>query len=478
MIDTAVILAGGLGTRLRPLTEETPKPLLPLRGKPILQHIIEQLARNGVKKIILSIGYKAAQIQQYFGDGSRFDVDIHYVIEAEPLGTGGAVKEAARGLTEPFFLIWADNLTDINFQQLREDYLTNPSSVLMVLTPREDVEHFGVAKLEGKKIVSFVEKPKREEAPSNFINAGAFIIDPQILAALPEGRSSIEKDCFEQLAGNGGLTAFIHTGQWFPTDTLEKYQYANESFQPFIDLPTKKILIADVDGTICDSCQVISPEMAKRIDELTSKGYVWAFISGTNSAELQRMISSQLKGEHHLLGTTGTNYTLIQNDSSQTIYTHELTESEKQEVIAACEKLSQQYGLVPYTSKEDQILDRHSQITFSGTGRGAPSEIKAAYDLDGKKREQWIAFLRQYLNPDKYEMTMGGTTSVDITRKGMDKLWGIQQFLQHHRFSPQQVLYFGDKLHPGGNDYPATRIVDCIAVRNPEDTLRQLQRLL
>ena len=126
MIDTAIILAGGLGTRLRPLTEETPKPLLPLRGKPILQHIIEQLARKGVKKIILSIGYKAAQIRQYFGDGSRFGVTIQYVIEAEPLGTGGAVKEAARSLTEPFFLVWADNLTDIDFQQMIHEIRASP----------------------------------------------------------------------------------------------------------------------------------------------------------------------------------------------------------------------------------------------------------------------------------------------------------------------------------------------------------------
>lgn len=477
MIDTAVILAGGLGTRLRPLTDETPKPLLPIKGKPILQHAIEHLKRRGITRIVLSIGFEGEKIKSYFQDGKEFGVSITYSIETEPLGTGGAVKKVLQGIIKPVFVIWGDNLMDINYRELHDAYLQHKTPVTMALTPREDVHNFGVAELQGDKIIRFVEKPAREKAPSNLINAGAIVLDPSCLQLLPEGKSSIEYDLYEKLKP-GEITAFIHTGQWFPTDTLEKYQYANESFQPFIDLPLKKILIADVDGTICDSCQVIAPEMAQQIDRLIQKGYTWVFISGTNSAELQRMISSQLKGEHHLLGTTGTNYTVITNGSSQKVYTHQLTEEEKREIVGACEKLAQHYGFVPYTSKEDQILDRHSQITFSATGRGAPSEVKATFDPDGKKRQEWIVFLRQYLDPQKYEITIGGTTSVDITRKGMDKLWGIQQFLQHHRFSPQQVLYFGDKLHPGGNDYPATQIVDCIAVRNPEDTLQQLRRLL
>ena len=114
MVDTAVILAGGLGTRLQPLTLHTPKPLLPLNGKPILGHIITQLQKHGVTKIIISVGYKADQIRDCFGDGSSYGLSIRYVVETKPLGTGGAVKQAARGLTEPFLLLWGDNLTDID----------------------------------------------------------------------------------------------------------------------------------------------------------------------------------------------------------------------------------------------------------------------------------------------------------------------------------------------------------------------------
>ncbi len=232
MIETAIILAGGLGTRLRPLTDETPKPLLPIKGKPIVQHTIEQLKKHGVKNIILSIGYKADKIKEYFGDGSKLGLNISYIVEDNPLGTGGAVKMAAQGITQPFILTWGDELKDIDYTDLHKSFLREAPQVAMVLTEREDVENFGVAKLEGNKIISFVEKPKREDAPSNLINAGAFIIEPECLKVLPEGKSSLEKDCFENLAPLGEISAYHHKGQWYPTDTLEKYNHANDNFKP------------------------------------------------------------------------------------------------------------------------------------------------------------------------------------------------------------------------------------------------------
>lgn len=232
MIDTAIILAGGLGTRLKPLTDVTPKPLLPIKNKPILEHILENLQKNGIKKVILSLGYKAEQIQNYFGDGSQYGLNITYIIETENLGTGGAVKQACQDLNRPFFLLWGDNLCNIDLQDMHKNYLRDASQVTMALTPREDVENFGVAKLEKNKIITFVEKPKREEAPSNLINAGIFIIDPLCLKILPEGKSSLERDCFEKLAPLGEITYYLHQGQWFPTDTLEKYYSAEENFRP------------------------------------------------------------------------------------------------------------------------------------------------------------------------------------------------------------------------------------------------------
>ncbi len=232
MINTAIILAGGKGTRLRPLTDETPKPLLPIQGKPIVEHIILNMKKYGVTNIILAIGYKADQIQNYFQDGSKWGVNITYEVEKEFLGTGGAIKQAAKNLTTPFILAWGDNLMNLDLEMMYKTYLRDAPQVTMALTPREDVEHFGVAKIENNKIIQFVEKPNREDAPSNLINAGAFIIDPECLNMLPEGKSSMEKDCFEKLAPLEEISAHIHDGQWFPTDNLDKYMGADEDFRP------------------------------------------------------------------------------------------------------------------------------------------------------------------------------------------------------------------------------------------------------
>ena len=230
MIDTVIILSGGLGTRLRPLTDTIPKSLLPISGKPIIEHIIIQSRKFGVSKVILSVGYKADLIKEYFGDGSKWDVSISYSIESEPLGTGGAIRFAARGLNKAFLLMWGDNLCDVDISALERMYEKLTCPVVMTLVEREDVENFGVAKLEGFKILGFVEKPSRELAPSKLINAGIFVMDPVLLSMLPLGKCSMEKDCFEKIAPLGKIGAFVHKGQWFPTDTLEKYTIANRMF--------------------------------------------------------------------------------------------------------------------------------------------------------------------------------------------------------------------------------------------------------
>ncbi len=476
MIKTAVILAGGLGTRLRPLTDTTPKPLLPIKGKPILQHIIENLKYHGVTNIILSIGYKAEIVQAYFNKLNNLGINLRYSIEPEPLGTGGAIKLASKELQEPFILLWGDNLIDLDLHALQQTHKKENALITMALTPREDVEYFGVAKLQNNKIISFVEKPKREEAPSNLINAGAFIVDPQALEILLDGKSSIEKECFELLAPQGKIAAYTHPGQWFPTDTLEKYNHANNLFLPLVNFHEKNVIIADVDETICESCQVISPEMAQQIDALIQKGYTFAFISGTNVAELTRMISSKVNQEHHLLATTGTNYTKVKEQNTQTIYNYSLTTAEKQEIKNAFEKLIAQYQIQSLTTTGDQIQDRDSQITLSAIGRNAPSHLKAAYDPTGAKRKEWVEFLKQYLDETKYDLKIGGTTSIDITKKGLDKEWGIRQFVQHNQIPFSSIVFLGDKIYPGGNDHPATKVVDCIAVKNPQDTLRKLKQ--
>jgi len=228
----AIILAGGLGERLRPLTDKTPKPLLPIKGIPIIEHAINNFKKHDIKDIILSIGYKADAIKEYFGDGSKLGVNISYCVEDEPLGTGGAIKEAAKDLKETFIAINGDNLADFNWTNIINHHKNNNAKVTIGLFPVEDVTQFGIARLEGDKLIEFIEKPTVEQAPSNLNNAGAYVFEPDALDILPQGKCSIEYDCFEKLSPKGTVYAYQHNSPWFPTDDLERYKYAEDNFIP------------------------------------------------------------------------------------------------------------------------------------------------------------------------------------------------------------------------------------------------------
>jgi len=228
----AIILAGGLGTRLRPLTDSTPKPLLPVKQKPIIEHAILNFKKHGILDVILSIGYRADKIKAYFGDGTKWGVKIDYCLEDQPLGTGGALKKAAAGIQEKFIAINGDNLADFDWTEILRTHRENSARLTLALYPVEDVTKFGIARLDEGRIVEFIEKPSKEKAPSNLNNAGGYVFEPDVLEILPEGVSSIERDCFEKLDAIGKVFAYIHEGQWFPTDTLEKYKKADEEYNP------------------------------------------------------------------------------------------------------------------------------------------------------------------------------------------------------------------------------------------------------
>lgn len=245
-----------------------------------------------------------------------------------------------------------------------------------------------------------------------------------------------------------------------------------------MNIQDKKFILADVDETICQSCQQISPEMAEKIDSLIQKGIQFAFISGTNTEFLLKMISSRLKEKHYILATTGTKCVEVNPGlEPNLIYKHSLNSEEVFELMTAFEKLVTKFEIHSLTTKEDQIQNRETQITLSAIGRHAPSNLKADYDPDGNKRKIWIEYLKTIIDPEKYEITIGGTTSVDITQKGLDKAWGIKKFAQQYNIPLTSILFFGDKTYPGGNDYPATTIVDYIAVKSPADTLQKFKEL-
>ncbi|MFH1276319.1 MAG: HAD-IIB family hydrolase [Candidatus Woesearchaeota archaeon] len=245
-----------------------------------------------------------------------------------------------------------------------------------------------------------------------------------------------------------------------------------------MNLSEKRVIITDVDETICETCQVIEDEMAEVISFLIQKGFTFAFISGTEPHYLKQMISSKVKGKHFLLPTTGTICLEVNpNEEDKELYKYMMNDNEKNEVMQALEELTSKFNIQSLTTKEDQIQDRNTQIVLSAIGRNAPTELKKKYDPDAKKRIEWIEFLKTILDENKYEITYAGTTSIDITQKGLDKGWGIKKFANYYNINLNSILFFGDKTYPGGNDYPATKIVDFITVKNPEDTLKNLKEI-
>ncbi len=230
-VKTAIILAGGKGTRLRPITYEVPKPLIPVKNKPLIQHTIEMLKKYHIETIYLSLGYKAKQIKDYFKDGSNFGINIKYLIEKKPLGTAGPLSLAKKEIDDAFLLIWGDVLAEIDLTDFISFHKEQNTIGTLALTSVEDPSQFGVVNLNGNKITGFFEKPKKEEAPSNLINAGVAIFEPEIFKIIPNRPASIEKEIYPKLVKNNQLSGYAFEGQWFDTGTPESYEKAIKNWQ-------------------------------------------------------------------------------------------------------------------------------------------------------------------------------------------------------------------------------------------------------
>ena len=180
--NRVVLMVGGLGSRLRPLTENTPKPMLKVGNKPILETIINNFKRYGFVNIILSVNYKADIVKEYFGDGSKFGVNIEYVHEAKRMGTAGALSLMREKLEEPFFVMNGDLLTNVNFEHLLNFHIEQESLATMAVREYEYQVPFGVVNQEDGKISSIVEKPKQYY----YVNAGIYLLSPDVLEHIPD----------------------------------------------------------------------------------------------------------------------------------------------------------------------------------------------------------------------------------------------------------------------------------------------------
>lgn len=228
-VKTAFILAGGKGTRMRPFTYEMPKPLIPVQGQPLMQHILDLLRKYDIRDVVVSIGYMGDKIKEYFGNGAKFGFSITYVEEDVEMGTGGALKLSKHLLKDTFLMFNGDILTDIDLNDFIEFHSKNDGLATIALTPAADPSRFGVADLKGGKIMRFIEKPTHPV--SNLINAGVYVLEPEVFKYIPEGKAMIETDVFPKLAAEGLLYGYPYEGQWFDTGTYESYENAIKNWK-------------------------------------------------------------------------------------------------------------------------------------------------------------------------------------------------------------------------------------------------------
>ncbi|HEY1762604.1 MAG TPA: NDP-sugar synthase, partial [Acidimicrobiales bacterium] len=227
----AVILVGGMGTRLRPLTYETPKQMLPLVGVPMIECVLEALGRHGVTDAVLSLGYLPDRFTEAYPSSLISGVRVTYAVEPEPLDTAGAIRYAASfaDVDETFLAVNGDVLTDLNVTKLLQFHREREAEVTIALHPVDDPSHFGVVPTEENgRVITFVEKPPVNEAPTNLINAGTYVLEPRALDRIArEGRVSIERETFPALAAAGTLFAMADHAYWLDTGTPRLYLQAN-----------------------------------------------------------------------------------------------------------------------------------------------------------------------------------------------------------------------------------------------------------
>jgi len=232
-VRKALILAGGKGTRMRPLTYEMPKPMIPLKGKPLIQHIIELCRKYEIREIIMSVGYLGDKIKDHFGDGSHLGVDIKYVEEKQELGTAGPLRLARKYINGPFLMFNGDVLSNIDLSDLIRFHTEQKATATIALTQVEDTSSFGVARLKGHSIVGFVEKPKNG-LESRLINAGVYVLEQEVIDYVPKGKAMMETDVFPKLTNEGKLFGYPFDGQWFDTGTPEAYERAIKNWKTIV----------------------------------------------------------------------------------------------------------------------------------------------------------------------------------------------------------------------------------------------------
>ncbi len=227
----AVILVGGLGTRLRPLSINTPKSMMPVANMPFIEYVIRHLQQHGIKGIILAISHLAEPIKKYIGNGNRFGVCINYTIEDTALGTAGAVKNAEQYLDyKSFVVLNGDIFTDLDLSAMISLHRKRRAKITIALTPVVDPTHYGLIETGAKhRVIRFLEKPSREQITTNMINAGTYIMETDVLNSIPKRKMfSFEREVFPPLLQKGEpIYAFTSSSYWMDIGTPQNYHQLN-----------------------------------------------------------------------------------------------------------------------------------------------------------------------------------------------------------------------------------------------------------
>lgn len=267
-----LILAGGKGTRLRPLTLNTPKPIVPVANRPFLLYQLDLMKSAGIDEIILSLSYQPRKIEDLLKDGADFEVLIRYAIESNPLGTAGAFKNAEEWIEEPAVVFNGDVLTSLDLNAVIQAHREKQAIATIVLTPVEDPSAYGLVESdETGRISRFLEKPGMDEITSNNINAGTYVLEPEVFDHIPKDRPfSFERELFPALLEQGlPVYAFVSDCYWIDIGTPDKYlevhrdiverRYCSPEI-PATTLDTNAL----PDGTSVDGKSLIGPGVTVR----------------------------------------------------------------------------------------------------------------------------------------------------------------------------------------------------------------------
>ena len=267
-LHKAVILVGGEGTRLRPLTNGIPKPMLPVLNHPFLEHTIRYLSKYGITEVILALSYLPDVIKEYFGDGRRLGVRLHYTIEDSPLGTAGAVKNAEEYLDSTFVVLNGDIFTELDIGAMLAFHQVKKARATIALTWVDNPCAFGVIETDkNSRIQRFTEKPAPDEVTTNWINAGVYILEPEVLQQVPENAHYMfERGLFPRLLELGEtMCGYKFEGHWLDMGTPEKYLCLNcdlllsDDKPAFIGSPGENGLYCAGDAVIHSSSQIKGP---------------------------------------------------------------------------------------------------------------------------------------------------------------------------------------------------------------------------